>query len=77
MLDSQEDQIAFNYYPRAVPVHDNGARNRYKRMALGRLLYRIRVGACVLTAAHVRKEGLGNFGIEEYLVENDYSRVTE
>ena len=57
-------------------INCNGIRNRYRRILLAELLYRLHIGVCIITETHLRKEEVKQLKFLHYTVVSDYSRVT-
>ena len=53
----------------------NGIRSRRKRLQLAELLFKLHIGARVVTETHLRKEEMRQLKFLHYVVVNDFSRV--
>ena len=59
-----------------VCVNMNGLRTKNKCITLGKLMFDLWAGVCIVTETHLREEELGRVRIEHYHTLADYCRPT-
>ena len=57
-----------------LSLNINGLRTEQKRTTLGKLLFDLQIGVCVLTETHLRSEDLDDLSVTSYQIVADYCR---